>query len=213
MSVVTRDFTPTVYLKDEGGNLLRADQAGGGYDASGNVQSYLRAQLPAGNYQVQVFSDVASGGNYLFKYTYNAGNPQACATSPLTPGDAALGTISAAACRTGMGLTDLYAVTLPAPGTLELDMSSLDFETVLTIRDQKDNLIVRNNGVDGVTASHLGADLPLLRRQQPDAHASDSADQPSGRKPGRGRDLQPLPRSRRIPAGGPRRDRERARSR
>lgn len=159
LSVTTRDFTPTVYLMDDAGNLLMADQAGGGRDSSGNVQSYLRVQLPAGSYRAQVFSDMASGGNYLFQYTYKAGNPQACTVTPLTPGDAAAGTISAATCRTSIGLTDPYAVTLTTPGTLDMDMSSLDFSTVLTIRDLKDNLIARNNEVDGVTASHLSADL------------------------------------------------------
>jgi len=39
-------------------------------------------------------------------------------------------------------------------------MSSFDFNTRLLLRDSKDNVIVQNDDVDGVTTSHISADLP-----------------------------------------------------
>jgi hypothetical protein len=59
-----------------------------------------------------------------------------------------------------MGLADLYTLTLTDPGTVELDLTSLEFPAILAIRDVKDNLIVRSDEIDGVTAAHIQADLP-----------------------------------------------------
>jgi hypothetical protein len=70
------------------------------------------------------------------------------------------GSLSAQSCRTLAGLADLYRITTGASGTLDLEMSSFDFGTRLVLRDAKDNLMVSNDDLDGVTASHIAADLP-----------------------------------------------------
>ena len=154
------DFTATLNLLDANGNVLVSDSGGGGLDANGSVQSNVRMQLPAGTYRLQVFSDVPSGGNYTLSYAFTAGNPQPCPPATASPGDLLTGGLSARSCRTALGLSDLYSMTLPAAGTISLDMSSFDFDTRLVLRDAKDNLIVRNDDVDGVTAAHVAADLP-----------------------------------------------------
>jgi Bacterial pre-peptidase C-terminal domain len=155
------DFNATLNLLDAGGNLLASNDGGGGFDAQGNVQSSLRAYLPAGSYRLQVFSDVPSGGAYTLGYTFTAGDPKPCnPPATLNPGDLLSGTLSADSCRTSMGISDVYTLTLPASGTVNLDMSTGTFNTALVIRDSKDNLIVQNDEVDGVSVSHITADLP-----------------------------------------------------
>ena len=154
------DFTSTLNLLDANGNVLVSDSGGGGLDSSGNVLSNLRLQLPAGTYRLQVFSDLPSGGNYSLQYAFTAGNPQPCVPRAGSPGDLLTGGLYPRSCRTFLGLSELYAMTVPSAGTIDLGMSSFDFNTRLALRDTKDNLIVRNDDVDGATASQISADLP-----------------------------------------------------
>ena len=63
----TIGFHRTVLL-DAAGNTLASDSGGGGYDAQYNVQSSVRAQLPAGTYRLQLLSDLPSGGNYSLQF-------------------------------------------------------------------------------------------------------------------------------------------------
>ena len=159
-SAVSGDFTATLNLLDAAGNILAADSGGGGYDSQYNVQSSLRAQLPPGSYRLQVFSDLPSGGNYALKYTFQAGNPQPCTAGALHVGGDVTGALSAAGCRTSLGLSDLYTLTLASAGTVDLEISSGMFDAILAIRDGQDNLIVRDDEVGGLSVAHITADLP-----------------------------------------------------
>jgi hypothetical protein len=159
-SAVSGDFTATLNLLDEAGNILAYDSGGGGSDAQYNVVSSLRAQLPAGSYRLQVFSDLPSGGNYAMKYAFQAGNPQPCTASVLKAGDQLTTALTDASCRTSLGLSDQYALTLPSAGTLDLEIDSGMFDTVLAIRDGKDNVIVRDDQVEGLSTAHVTANLP-----------------------------------------------------
>jgi hypothetical protein len=159
-SAVSGDFTATLNLLDAAGNILAYDSGGGGSDPQGNVQSSLRAQLPAGNYRLQIVSDLPSGGNYTLQYGFQTGNPQPCTAGPLNIGDRLVGALTDAGCRTSIGLSDLYTVTLPSSGTVDLEIDSVAFDTILAIRDSKDNLIVRDDEVDGLNVAHVTADLP-----------------------------------------------------
>src|SRR6185369_4935891 len=147
-------------LLDAAGNTLAFDSAGGGSDQQSNTISSLRAQLPAGSYRLRIASDLPSGGNYALKYAFQAGNPQPCAASPLSFGDQLNRALTDASCRTSLGLSDLYTLTLPTPGTVDLEIDSTSFDTVLAIRDSKDNLIVRDDEVGGSSVAHITADLP-----------------------------------------------------
>jgi len=161
VSAVSGDFAATVNLLDAAGNLLASDSGGDGTDAENNVHSNLRAQLPAGSYRLEIFSDLPSGGNYALRYDFQAGSPQPCKVGALNLGDALDSALTSASCRTSAGLADLYSVTLPSAGTVDLEISSGMFATVLAIRDTKDNLIVRDDEVDGLGAAHVAADLPV----------------------------------------------------
>ncbi len=160
VSAVSGDFKTTLNLLDAAGNILASDSGGGGSDAQYNVQSSLRTQLPAGLYRLQVLSDLPSGGNYGLKYTFHAGNPQPCTAGELNLGDHLSSGLSDASCRTSLGLSDLYTLTLPSAGTVDLEVSSGMFAAVLAIRDSKDNLTVRDDEVNGLSVAHVTADLP-----------------------------------------------------
>jgi hypothetical protein len=159
-SAVSGDFTATVNLLDAAGNILAHDSGGGGSDAQYDVMSSVRAQLPAGGYRLQVFSDLPSGGNYTMKYAFQAGNPLPCTAGVLNTGDQLSTALTDASCRTSLGLSDQYALTLPSAGTMDLEIDSGMFDTILAIRDSKDNVIVRDDEVDGLSGAHVTADLP-----------------------------------------------------
>jgi hypothetical protein len=159
-SAISGDFTATLNVLDSAGNVLAANSGGGGTDAQFNVLSNLRAQLPAGSYQLQVFSDLPSGGAYTLQYAFQPGSPQPCTAVAINAGSSRTGALTDASCRTAFGLSDLYTLTLPSAGTLDLDISSSMFDTSLAIRDAKDNLIVRDDEVDGLSVAHITADLP-----------------------------------------------------
>ena len=156
LSASSSDFDPTLTLLDAGGNVLWTDSGGGGTPG----QSELRLQLAPGSYTIQLASDVLSGGAYTLQYTFNPGPPQPCAPGSASPGATLSGALSASSCRTFLGLADLYSLTLPVTGTIDIDMSSGSFNTLLALRDTKDNLILESNIVDGLADSDLTADLP-----------------------------------------------------
>jgi Bacterial pre-peptidase C-terminal domain len=159
IAVASEDFAPTIYLQDANGNTLATDSGGGAM--GGNYPgSEIRLNLPMGSYFVQVFSNYASGGNYALTYNFTAGPAQPCATAALNPGTPAVGTLSASSCRSQFGLSDLYMVTLPASGTISLDLNTSSFTGQIGLRDSKDNLIVVNQDVEQLGNSHISATLP-----------------------------------------------------
>jgi len=156
LSASSGDFNPTVTLLDDGGNVLWSDSGGGG--APG--ESELRVQLMPGSYTIQLASDALQGGNYTLEYTFNAGAPQPCAPVPAVPGATLSGTLSDSSCRTLLGLADVYSLTLPADGTVDIDMSSSSFNALLALRDAKGNLILESDNLEGLPVTDLTADLP-----------------------------------------------------
>ncbi len=120
----------------------------------------MRLQLSPGSYLVQVYSNLASGGNYALTYTFTAGAPAPCLPATLNPGDAPAGTLSVLSCRTELGLTDLYTLTLPAAGTLSLNLAATSLIGQIAIRDTKDNLIALNQDLEGLGDSNITAVLP-----------------------------------------------------
>jgi len=162
IAVSSSDFAPTLYLLDDGGNMLATDSGGGG--GGGGIApvaaSEIRMQLQPGNYTLQVMSSLASGGNYKYDYQFTAGAPQPCGTAALDPAGSLAGSLSAASCRTALGLADLYGITLPAAGSLQMTLSSSSIMPALALRDTKDNLIVFNEDFEGLGTTQLSATLP-----------------------------------------------------
>jgi hypothetical protein len=149
------DFTPTLYLLDAAGNQVAADTGGGS-----NGSAEMRLQLSPGSYLVEVYSNLASGGNYTLTYSFTPGAPVPCLPATLNPGDAPAGTLSTLSCRTELGLTDLYTLTLPTAGTLSLNLAATTFTGQIVIRDTKDTLIALNQDLEGLGDSNIAAVLP-----------------------------------------------------
>ncbi len=156
LSATSKDFIPTLNLLDDAGNLVAVDSGGGG--APGQAQ--ILQQLTPGNYTVQVFSSLASGGAYTMGYQFTPGGPTPCSIANASPGNSIAAALSPASCRSAVGLADLYNFTLPAAGTFTLDLTTSSFSSLLALRDTKDNLIVLDEDVQGLGISHLAADLP-----------------------------------------------------
>ena len=159
LAVSSSDFAPTLYLLDASGNTIAID-SGGGPTGGPYPGSEIRATLQPGTYIAEVFSNYASGGNYKMAYQFTAGNPQPCPTGVLTAGTPASGNLAASSCRTQLGLSDIYTLSLPASGTLHLDLNTTNFAGQVAIRDAKDNLVVLNQDVEGIGNSHIDATLP-----------------------------------------------------
>jgi len=159
VSAVSSDFAPTLYLLDANGNTVAVD-SGGGAIGSNWPNSEIRLSLPAGSYSAQIFSNYASGGNYQMTYNFTPGPPQPCVTAPLAAGNSATGTLSASSCRTQLGLSDIFTLTLSSAGALTVDLNTGNFIGQVALRDSKDNLIVLNQDVEGLGNSHISATLP-----------------------------------------------------
>lgn len=155
VTAFSTDFGATLTLLDGGGNLLATDTLG-----SGPNQSEIRLQLSPGNYTAQVISSVPSGGAYTFGYQFTAGPPQPCVPVAANPGGALAGSLGASSCRTSLGLADLYSLTLGGSGTLVISMTAVGFNSLLAIRDAKDNLVVLYQDVEGLGVSQITAGLP-----------------------------------------------------
>jgi hypothetical protein len=155
LSATSTDFGATLYLLDDGGNILAVDSGGGA--APG--QSEIRMQLTPGNYTAQVFSSVPSGGAYSFAYQFAAGTPQPCTTAAANSSGVMAGTLSPSGCRTLLGLADLYTLTLPASGTLTVTLSATGFTGQVAILDAQENLVISQQDLEGLGVSQVTADL------------------------------------------------------
>lgn len=154
VAVSSGDFTPTIYLLDSADNQVAVDSGGGP-----NGSAEVRLQLNPGAYMVQVFSNYTSGGNYALTYNFTPGLPQPCLPQPINPGDSNSAALSVQSCRTSLGLTNLYTITLPSAGTLNLDLVTSAFMGQIAIRDSKDNLLTLNQDLEGLGDSHITAVL------------------------------------------------------
>ncbi len=156
IGAVSGDFDATLYLLDEGGNTIASDAgsvAGGG--------AHIRMQLRSGTYTVEVFSLVASGGAYQLSYQITPGAPQPCPTSAADPSGTQSGNFSTSGCLTEVGPANLYTMSLPQPGTLDLVLTSdPSLAAILAIRDTKDNLLLMNQDLQGLGMTRLSVDLP-----------------------------------------------------
>jgi hypothetical protein len=148
------EFTPTLNILDASGNVIATDSGSGG-----STTSVIRAYLRPGAYLIQVISTIATAGTYQLTYGFTAGPPQPCrpVTGSLT--QTQTGTIFGSSCRTGFGPADVYGFNLAAPGTLDLDLSTFNFTSVLALRDAKENLMVLDEDRQALGGSHVSADL------------------------------------------------------
>ncbi|MCL4401686.1 MAG: PPC domain-containing protein [Acidobacteria bacterium] len=147
-------FDPRLRLLDESGEVIDDDLLGGGPGLS-----IIRRQLRPGNYTVEAFSTGPDGGDYTLSYNFLP--PETCPTLSLDGGTTIPGMLSGTGgCRTADGISDVYPVVMAAGGTLDITMSSGDFDPLLVLRDGKGNRIVADRNDDGDDTAHITADLP-----------------------------------------------------
>lgn len=155
LKVTNAAFQPELTLLDASGNAIASDLVSGG-----RGMPAIRQQVAPGAYKVQVFDPSATGGDYTLQFDFQPGLPELCpilslASSSMTPGG-----LSAASCRAAGGLSDVYRIELASAGTLDIALASADFDTLLILRDDKDNFLNGNDDTPGSANAHLTADLP-----------------------------------------------------
>lgn len=150
------NFGPALELVAPDGSTIASD-----FWAAGTAgQALIRYQLRPGRYSVLLYSDIPAGGAYTLQYILRPGLVN-CPLLPLADGGQLTGTLSGnSSCRALEGIADVYQITTPGPGTLEIGMASNDFDTYLVLRDSSDSRIVANDDSNGSTNSYIAADLP-----------------------------------------------------
>ena len=147
------DIVTLAAILDQNGRLVSQDLESGGLG-----KPILRQQLPPGNYTVLVISDTA-GGNYTLQYRFNPGLPATCPALNLTPGSPQAGTLAAASsCRSQDAMQDVYRFSTSSPGTIDITLTSDDFNGSLLLKDAKDNNLTQSDGSD-TQDPHIVADL------------------------------------------------------
>src|SRR5207248_2865553 len=77
----------------------------------------------------------------------------------LTPGSQVAGTLAgASSCRSHDAMQDIYRFSTSSPGTIDITLSSDDFDGSLLLKDAHDNNLTQSDGTDAQDA-HIVADL------------------------------------------------------
>jgi hypothetical protein len=141
-------------ILDQNGRLVSQDLESGGLG-----KPILRQQLPPGDYTVLVISDTA-GGNYTLQYRFSPGLPVTCPALNLTAGSPQSGALAgASSCRSQDAMQDVYRFSTSSPGTIDITLSSNDFNGALLLKDAKDNNLTQSDGTD-TQDPHIQAELP-----------------------------------------------------
>jgi hypothetical protein len=147
------DMVTLLAILDQNGRLISQDLESGGLQ-----KPILRQQLPPGYYTVLVISDT-SGGSYTLQYRFNPGLPETCPVLNLTPGAPQSGTLAGtSSCRSPDSMQDVYRFSTNSPGTIDITLSSDDFNGSLLLKDAKDNNLTQSDGTDSQDA-HVVADV------------------------------------------------------
>jgi len=147
------DAAMLVAILDSSGRLVSQDLESGGLN-----RPILRQQLPAGSYTVLVIAD-KRGGDYTLQYKFNPGPPATCPALELRPGAPQNGSLAgASSCHAVDGMQDVYTFSTAAAGTVDISLSSDDFNGSLLLRGAKDNNLTRSDATDSQNA-HIVAEL------------------------------------------------------
>jgi hypothetical protein len=147
------DVVTLLAILDQNGRLVSQDLESGGLE-----KPILRQQLPPGDYTVLVISDT-QGGSYTLQYRFNPGLPATCPAFNLTPAAPQTGTLAgASSCRSQDAMQDVYRFSTSSPGTIDITLTSNDFNGSLLLKDAKDNNLTQSDGTD-TQDPHILADL------------------------------------------------------
>ena len=152
LRVTSGTIDSTLALLDADGRLLALD-----YESGGLRNPILRPQLSPGEYTALVIASRA--GDYTLQYQFRPGLPEICPVLALEANVVAAGSLAGgSSCRGRDGMQDIYKFTLPSAGTVELILTSTELDTMLVLRDAKDNVMIGSGGGAGLP-SRIVADL------------------------------------------------------
>jgi hypothetical protein len=156
VSVLNASFGPLLLLLDANGNQITENAQSGGEYAP-----LLRQQLAPGDYTLVIFNQDSFEGDYDLQYTFTPGAGPACPAAQLTGGNAVTGTLdgTVSCLETGF-LADRYQIVLPVAGTVNIDLSSQDFTSLLFLEDAKNNALYFGEDTDDSGSSHIQIRLP-----------------------------------------------------
>jgi hypothetical protein len=156
VSVPDSSFGPLLLLLDANGNEIAENAQSGGENSP-----LLRQQLSPGDYMLVIFNQDSFEGDYDLQYTFTPGTEPVCPAAALTGGNAVTGTLDGtASCLESGFLADRYQIVLPVAGTVNIDLSSQDFTSLLFLEDAKNNALYFGEDTDDNGSSHIQIRLP-----------------------------------------------------
>ncbi|HZT31977.1 MAG TPA: PPC domain-containing protein [Bryobacteraceae bacterium] len=145
-------------LQDSQGNLLRWDD-----NSYGQQDAMLVQFLPAGTYRISARAAENSGGGLYELDLRVASGPRPAGCGPLrsvAPGDSVTAQLSYTSCQyPDDTFADLYQLTLAASTTLQIDMTSTDFDAYLQILDAKGNILFEDDNGGGTSNARISRTL------------------------------------------------------
>lgn len=135
-------------LTDSAGNFLRSDD-----NSYGGSDSMVVQFLPAGDYQVAARAAGNSAGGYYevdLRSVLTARPPFCGSKGRLTPGVTIAGALSIASCQyTDSTFADVYEMDLAADATVDVRLSSGDFDAYLVLLDARGNVVDQDDDSGG----------------------------------------------------------------
>jgi hypothetical protein len=156
ISVVDSSFGPLLLLLDANGNQITENAQSGGANTP-----LLRQQLVPGDYALIIFNQDSFEGAYDLQYTFTPRQSPVCPVKALSGGDAVPGILNGlASCLDSGFISDRYQIVLPVAGTVNIDLSSQDFTSLLFLEDAKNNALFFGEDNDASGSSHIQIRLP-----------------------------------------------------
>ncbi len=147
-------------LTDSGGNFLRSDLSSYAPNDPLIVQF-----LPAGTYQLAARAATSTAGGYYEVDLRTASGPRPPFCAPkgkLAAGGSVSDTLSFASCQyPDSTFADFWEIDLAADATIDLRLSSGDFDAYLVLLDAKGNVVAQDDDSGGGTNARLT--MPLSK--------------------------------------------------
>ena len=151
ITVPDSSFGPLLLLLDANGNQLAEDAQSGGENTP-----LLRQQVAPGDYILVIFNQDSFEGQYDLSYSFTPGRSPACGFNVLTGGNTVTGSLDGmASCLDAGFRSNRYQIVLPVAGTVDIDLSSQDFSSLLFLEDSKNNAMYFGEETDDSGTSHI----------------------------------------------------------
>lgn len=141
-------------LLDPNGGLLAQD-----LESGGGQSPVVRQQLNPGRYTLLAIAQT-TGGDYSLQYNFYPGPAATCPALNLTAGSPQSGALAGgSSCHSRDAMQDTYTFTTASAGTVDITLTSNDFDGSLLLMDGKGNNLSQSDAANNQNA-HLTANLP-----------------------------------------------------